>query len=335
MKSWKITAPHTIKLEESQRVRPKGYVKVKLYRTAITPMDISVFSGKLNKFPIVPCRCAVGLVSEADEASRLRVGEKVLLSAYASCNQCEQCKQHKYSQCENIVTYGIDKDGFLSDFAILPERDVYLLPEHINEEDALFSDYIAIANKTVESLNIDKGEYVVLVGATPLNIIIAQLVIYYQAIPILIDFNDDILKITTHYGIFYTVCLKTEDVKRRVVEITGGRMAEHVVYATDSNEPTHNIFGLAMQGGKVAIVGYDYDDNFLTADIREVLSSQLKIIGICEAKSEFVSALNILANNAVIASPFITKRVNFLNVDNMINTIYDNNEKNSHIIVEY
>ena len=76
MKSWKITAPHTIKLEESQRVRPKGYVKVKLYRTAITPMDISVFSGKLNKFPIVPCRCAVGLVSEADEASRLRVGEK-------------------------------------------------------------------------------------------------------------------------------------------------------------------------------------------------------------------------------------------------------------------
>ena len=90
-----------------------------------------------------------------------------------------------------------------------------------------------------------------------------------------------------------------------------------------------------MQGGKVAIVGYDYDDNFLTADIREVLSSQLKIIGICEAKSEFVSALNILANNAVIASPFITKRVNFLKVDNMINTIYDNNEKNSHIIVEY
>jgi len=335
MKTWSVTSPHNMSLVESSPERQEGFVKVKLYRTAITPMDICVFSGKLNRYPIVPCRCAVGLISEADEGSRLRVGERVLLSAYGSCNECEQCTQGRYSQCENIDTYGIDKDGFLSDFAILPERDVYLLPEHVNEEDALFSDYIAIANKTVQTLNIDKGEYVVLVGATPLNIITAQLAIYYQAIPILIDCYDEILKITTNYGIFYTVCSKTEDIKQRVMEITGGRMAEYVVYATDSNEPTHNIFGLAMAGGKIAIIGYDYDEKILSVNLREVLSAQLTIIGISEAKNEFMSALNILANNAVIVSPFVTKRVPFAKANDMVTDIIKSNEKNTHIIVEY
>ena len=90
----------------------------------------------------------------------------------------------------------------MRDFAVMPQKNLRTLPENVNIEDAIYVEYIATAIRLLDELDIQKGSTSPW-GGHPGNII-AQLVIYYQAIPILIDGNEKNLEIAKQSNIYYT-----------------------------------------------------------------------------------------------------------------------------------
>ena len=165
MKAWRIENLKDVKLEESVLQRKEGEVKVKLARVAMSSTDLAFFADEKHSF-YVPGHSAVAHVSEADEDSGLKLGSRVVISPYLNVVE---------HGAETVKTMGVDVDGLLQDFACLPQENVFALPDGIDDEEAIFAEYIAMGNKVFASLDSEKGDYIVIVGASTLGLILGQL----------------------------------------------------------------------------------------------------------------------------------------------------------------
>ena len=166
MKEWIINKDDGATLVEDVSQRADGQVKVKIAKVAISSQDVCNLSAMAKDDAVVPGHSAVALVSEADDDSGLKLGSRVVVSPYLQ--QCEHGE-------EVVKTMGVDVDGLLRDFACVPLENVFALPDGISDEEALFTEYIAMGNNVFEALDREKGDYIVIVGASTLGLILGQM----------------------------------------------------------------------------------------------------------------------------------------------------------------
>ncbi|MEG2451140.1 MAG: hypothetical protein RSB09_05325, partial [Clostridia bacterium] len=220
MKTWYVESLNNITLHEAPLVRRENEVKLKISKVVLSSTDISYFASEQGSLK-VPGHSAIAHVSEADEESGFKLGARTVISPFLAVNE---------QGVKTIKTMGVDVDGLLADFVCVPQQNVYVLPDGITDEQAIFAECIAFGVKIFEEIDCNKGDYVVIVGASTLGLILAQLAMYYQYVPILVDFDADKLKYVEQWGIYYTINPTYDNLERKVEEITGGRMAELMAY---------------------------------------------------------------------------------------------------------
>jgi len=299
MKQWHIDK-NGVALVEKTVAREEGQVKVKISKVAVSSADLCNLSACDKDTAVVPGHSAVAYVSEADEDSGLKLGSRVVISPYVTRNE---------HGIDVIKTMGVDVDGLLSDFVCVPLENVFALPDGVGDEDAVFAEYIAMGNNVFEALDCDKGDYVVIVGASTLGLIISQLALYYQIVPVLIDMDSDKLALAQKWGVAYTLNPTYDNLERRVEEITGGRMSEGAIFAGESVD-VNSAIRLVKNEGDVVIAGYATRAKH-AVDAYSILKKQLKLKGVCNGDGEMSSAINLLANKAVKTDGIISTTANF------------------------
>ena len=323
MKVWKIVGPKTLSMEDVQGELSPGYVKVKVTKLGLTSADIAVFDGQTDvSLPIVPGRIATAVISEVNPDSRFRKGERVLLSPYM--------KDEK----GRLYTRGLDMDGYLADYVVLPESAVFALPESITEDMGVYAEYISIAAGLMDKLDLKHEQYVAILGANALGLIFAQLAIYYQAIPIIIDRSEKKLEEAASFGIYYRINSGKQDAARRIRQITCGKMADCTVFECRSAQQPQLAFSLTKVGGKVGIVVYDSFVSKLNADISAIMGRQLSVVGINNGAADMNSAINLLANEVVRVDNIADKTVDFLAAPTAFTDSFDSENNYLKILIK-
>lgn len=308
MKAWRIEGPSELELIEMKAKRAAGQIRVKISTCALSETDLAYYRGTNHRAGIVPTHSAVGYVSEADEDSEMKLGQRVVISPYIDESEVEV----EIPSQRKIRIMGVDVDGFLCDFVNVPQNNVYFLPEGIKDDEAVFIDYIALANQVIENFEFEKGDYLLIIGASTFGLIIAQLALYYQLVPIIVDKYDDRLKLAEELGVYYTVNFRRDNVDLVLKEITGGRMADFTVF-----EPRELPFSIAhdytREGGTVVISGYNNFVMSFDADIEKVFAKQITIKGVNNGIDEITSAINFLANRVVKTETLVGEKFDFEN----------------------
>ncbi|MGN0744435.1 MAG: zinc-binding dehydrogenase [Christensenellales bacterium] len=300
MKKWIINKEDGVAIFEDVSQRREGQVKVKMSKVAVSSQDVCHLSTLLRENAVVPGHSAVAHVSEADEDSGLKLGARVVISPYVSTSEHGE---------EVVKTMGVDVDGLLCDFACVPFENVFVLPDGISDEEALFCEYIAMGNNVFEALDREKGDYIVIVGASTLGLVLGQMATYYQYVPILVDLDADRLALAQKWGVSYTLNPTYDNLERRVEEITGGRMAEAAISSGDSVD-VNAAMRLVKNHGDVIVAGYATRGNH-AVDASTVLKKQLTIKGVCNGIGEMSSAINLLANKVVKTDGIFGASANF------------------------
>jgi threonine dehydrogenase-like Zn-dependent dehydrogenase len=304
MKCWQLKAAGELKEADFgslELAEGAEEVKVRVTKAVISSTDLSIFEGKQkDAYPVIPARAAAGLVSEAN-SEFFKKGQRVFLSPYID------------KEDGNFKIRGLDGDGFLTDYVILPETEVFTLPEGVTEESALFIEDIALALAVMEKLDVQKTEYLLIFGASALGGILGQLAIYYQAIPVLIDDDTERLARAEACGIYYTVNIKEDNLAQKIKEITGGQFAKHAALDTDTWSGTHSkeMFSLMKREGNFCLMGYNRAGSRLNTDISPILKLELNLCGANNGAKEIDSAINMLAMKAVKVEGYIEKKADF------------------------
>jgi len=291
-------------------------IKVKVMKILPTRSDHDIFTGKADKkYPLVPCSMATGVISESRPEYGLKRGQKVILNPYTVPNF------DRLDVFPQVTTYGYDKDGFLADYALLPVENIIPFPEEMREDEAIFAGYTAIALAAINCFGVEKGDYVAILGASALCNLIAQYALYLQAIPIVIDSDPNRLRKAGECGIYYTVNSNQEVPYNRVLEITGGRMAEHTIMESDPSVLPQLLFTLTRQGGDCTIVSVNGYLNTMEADINLISSRRLKVKGVSHGATEFNSAVYLIAQKNLKLSPLIEDTVTLDSPEQVFNSL--------------
>jgi threonine dehydrogenase-like Zn-dependent dehydrogenase len=302
MKIYRAKGNNEFEIVETEAVQ-SDFVKLKISTIFPTLTDINIYQGKLNiKYPIVPCHVVTAAVSEDRPEFGLKRGTKVIINPYV----LSSADAEGYAK---VSTYGIDVDGFLRDFVALPAENVIPFPEDVKEEEALFTELVAVGLAVINAFEVEKGDYIAVIGDSILSNIICQMALYYQAIPIFIGSDVRQLAIAEKCGIYYTIDESKEDTYQRVLNITGGRLADHTVLHAKSGVSPNFLYTLAARGGDCTVVGFTHLLPRLETDIGLIAQKQLSVKGVSCGLEEINSAVNMLAQKQLKFSYFIDKRI--------------------------
>ncbi|MBQ9480843.1 MAG: alcohol dehydrogenase catalytic domain-containing protein [Clostridia bacterium] len=314
MKAWQITDANEIsQIKRSESPSLDREVKVKTTKAMLSKDDITLYNGDDKPaYPLIPCRFAVGVIVEAEESTNgYAKNERVYLDPISNCKQCYSCTIGQPKDCSRLNIAGINAEGFMKDFAVVPFESVYPLPESVSDKDALFIEYISLAISVIDKLKIQKGDHVAIIGGNVVGNIIAQLIIYYQAVPIIIDDNDTNLEIAKRSGIYYT--LKADGkLEREVSELTGARMTSKVVYVTSCGINTEAALKLSRANATVAFVGFNYSN--IRVNFTQAMQKQLRFYCITNGYGNAEASINLIANKAINLKNFNLLSANFSDV---------------------
>lgn len=302
MKSYYATGDRMFKIVESESTAGE-LVRLKLSLVYPTLADVAVFEGKLGiDYPRIPCRLATAVLSEDREELGLKLGSRVLLNPYVDPSSQDVDSDGRI--------YGVDEDGFLRDFISVPADSIVPFPENVKEEEALFADVVAVALRILGTFKLQKGEYIAIVGGSLLSVVVAELALYYQAIPVLVASDQRYIKLAEECGVYYTIDELRDNVAAKMMSVTGGRMADHTVLHAIPNITPNFIHMLTASGGDCVIAGLNgaYLPK-LDADLSAVAAKNLTVRGVTNGKSEFNAAINLLAQKILKFDGFVDKTV--------------------------
>ncbi len=312
MKILHTVRPYETELIERDEALSDGtaFAKVRLTVAGLCEPEAQIFSGeqKLSS-PVALARHGVGVISEIeDNLFGLKRGDRVVIRPQLPCESCYSCKMGEPNLCRNLKVMGISSDGFLCDFKNVPLDNLYALPDKVDDRRAVFTETVAFALSILDEINTNKGEHIAIVGGGVLGNILAQLAMYYQCIPILIDSRKEALELAKNLGVMYTLP-NDNDTPQMVAQITGDRMADSVIFASGSNQSIKNTLRICTSGGDVAIAGL-FSEN-MTTNLATALDNQLTIHTFKSSGLNYPAAINMLANNAVDVLPLIAREQSF------------------------
>ena len=196
-------------------------VRVKITKSIISFDDVYLYASETPKINTVLGSVGIGIImNEVEEGVySLEKGDRVFITPYKTCNDCIPCRSGNKTGCANLEIAGEDFDGYLREFVDADENALIRIPETVSDTEALYIDAVAKSLSIIDKMNIQKGEHVVILGATNFGIILAQILKYYQSIPIIIDNDENRIKLARECGIYYSIS-KNNDLVKDISEIT-------------------------------------------------------------------------------------------------------------------
>ena len=307
MQIWKIASAKKLEEEKYEaRNLNENEIKIKFTGAFLSEYDKYSYNGFAPEYPIRPVSLAVGRVSEAPQDSSYKIGERVVVSPYVYDKEND-----------DLQIMGKTTDGFLGDFAYVPINNVDVIPEGVTDKDALFIDHVSTALNIWEKLNVSKADFVVIMGADALSIILAQLCIYYQAIPIIVSDNEEKLEVARSAGVYYTINLKEEDPKMLINSYTGGAKAKGSVYIANEGQPLSQIFDYTAYRGSIAFVS---TNSLLQLKsmiaTKNIINGEFDIKVIKNGYDNYTAAMNLLAIKEIKLDNLISKTIKYANIAN-------------------
>lgn len=328
MKSWKVTAEREVAIEETT-AQPVGEncVKLKMLTVSLNSPERNLYLRGGARLPLILGTNGVGMVTETGEnVTSFQRGDYVYIRPMSACGECSYCKSGRRSECEKSYVYGKTEDGVMRDFITVPQSDLILLPEKITPTEGTFIESVALAVSAIDRLKLEKGEHIVIMGATNVGLILAQAALYYQAVPILVDMREDRLLLAEKLGVYYTVNVVDTDPVKKIFSITCGKRAETMAYCLLSGMPVQRAFECLAPRGRAAFVGFDSMNDTLNFNFMPLIDKNIEVYAVSNAIDNYLTAVNMLVSSAVDVKPLVEKRIGFDEVGKTLQEIADDNQ---------
>lgn len=147
----------------------EGETLVRVQLGGICRTDIEICGGYMA-FTGVPGHEFVGVAEEGNFEGQRVVGE-----INAGCRTCNWCLKGLQRHCPNRTVLGIaGRNGAFSEYCLVPDNNLYRVPDEVSDEEAIFTEPLAAALEIREQIIVPPAIPVAVVGDGKLAYLIAQ-----------------------------------------------------------------------------------------------------------------------------------------------------------------
>jgi L-iditol 2-dehydrogenase len=246
--------------------------------------------------------------------------ERVAMVPIIYCGSCYFCLRGLQTLCESGKVLGFRVNGLFAEFVALPTKNLIPIPESVSDEEAAILEPVALAIRTLDSLQPRLMDWVTIIGQGPIGLLMTQVAKLKGCQVIAVDMQDYRLKLSQRYGTDICINAVEENVIRRVKEITK-RGSDIVIEAAGKRQAVKLAPSLVRKAGKVALIGES--KGYLNLE----KTDEAPFITYYISPIEYPMALNLMSKKAVDVKGLITHRFKLEDFELAIKTA-DNRLKN-------
>ena len=311
MKAIQITHQQELNIVELEKPQApsQGEVLLKLCYVGFCGSDINTFMGRntmaLN--PVIPGH-EVGAVIEAVGAGvpeNLKPGMVVTCNPYTNCGKCASCRNNRVNACEHNETLGVQRNGAMQEFIVLPWQKV-IPAGTLDTKTSALVEPMSVGFHAVSRAQVTDIDVVMVIGCGMVGMGAIVRAALRGATVIAADIDDEKLPLAKTMGATYTVNTKTEDAHQRLQEITNGFGPDVVIEAVGSVPTYQMAINEVAFTGRVACIGYAKSE--VSLQTKYFVQKELDIRGSRNAQpSDFRAVIHYLENNDCPIDTLITK----------------------------
>lgn len=150
----------------------EGDTLIRVTQAGICATDLEIRRGYMD-FRGVPGHEFVGTVVESPLKDL--PGQRVVGEINIVCGRCDLCLAGLSSHCRNRSVLGIvNHGGAFADLVRLPAANLHVLPNSIDDDQAVFVEPLAAACQVLKQIKLDQRKWVTVLGDGRLGLLVAQ-----------------------------------------------------------------------------------------------------------------------------------------------------------------
>jgi 2-desacetyl-2-hydroxyethyl bacteriochlorophyllide A dehydrogenase len=313
MKTLICTKPGAFSYEE--RDAPVLHAKhaiIKVRRIGICGTDLHAFEGTqpFFEYPRILGHELAGELVEFDEAPGFEVGEKVSFIPYFNCGECIACRSGLPNCCANIKVCGVHIHGGFAEYLSVPSYSL-LHGEGLSFDELSLVEPLAIGAHGVRRAGVKPGEFVLVVGAGPIGLGIAEFARIAGGKVIVMDINDQRLEFCRQrLGVYATINPIQNDAMQLLRELTNVDMPTVVIDATGNQKAINNSFQYMAHGARYVLVGLQKGE--ICFSHPEFHKREASLMSSRNAtREDFEHVIACMKKGSVKPTTYITHRVQF------------------------
>ena len=306
MRAVLIETPHSVQVTDvpDPVVGPRDAL-IRVMATGICGTDLHIIDGEfpIATYPNIPGHELAGeivqLGSELADVEQgavdFKVGDRVGVDPTLNCGECFFCHRGQYNLCERFGAVGLTVPGGFAEYASVPIRTLYKLPDSMSYATGALIEPVCCAVRGFHRLSPQVGESYLVYGAGPMGLINAQMARFNGASQVaLIDINESRLaRAKDEFGIEHVAT--SLDGLRDLAP----RGFDNVIEATGVTRVASMAMDAVIRGGKLLLFGVCPPGQKAEYEAFRIYNQEITIMGTMAVRNSYGPALDILATDAI------------------------------------
>lgn len=304
MKVAELQKPHELRLRSKPlRTLAQGEVLVKIESCGVCGTDLHIFEGKSRcQLPVVLGHEFAGFIEDAGTTD-IALGTHVVVDPNIACGACPYCRRGLVHLCTGLRALGVDIDGGMAEFCIVPSRQIYVLPHGMSAEESMFVEPVSCAIHGIDKAEVKTGDVVLILGGGTIGLLMLQLVKRAGASTVVL--SEPVAwkrSIAGDLGATLVVDPASDDLEAVVRDVsTIG--ADVVIECAGTPATARLALGLARRGGTVELFGVCPIGLTVPMEPNAVYFNELTIVGSYVNPYTFDRAIAALRGGLVQVKP--------------------------------
>jgi 2-desacetyl-2-hydroxyethyl bacteriochlorophyllide A dehydrogenase len=307
MKAALYSSPHHLDVvARDLRALRDDEVLIDVEACGICGTDVHIVEGTSRSSPpvVLGHEYAGRIVDKGKGVKSHALGERVAVDPNIACGECAYCRRGLIHLCSSLRALGVDIDGGMAEFCIVPAAQVYTLGDDMAPEVCAFVEPVSCAVHGIDKAQIASGDAVVIIGGGPIGQIMLQLGrVAGAAFTMLVEPVAEKRALAAASGASRVIDPRSADVVEAVFEdIPEG--ADVVIECAGLPATAQLALKLTRRGGTVEFFGVCPIGSSIPLEPNQVYFKELTIVGSYINPHTFSRAIALLQQGRVVVKDF-------------------------------
>jgi threonine dehydrogenase-like Zn-dependent dehydrogenase len=239
-----------------------GEVVLQMKASGICGTDLMLYRrpASMVHAPVIgghePCGVVAALGPGVD-ASRTKIGDRVMVHHYFGCTQCEHCRSGWAQLCTSapVAVYGNNANGGHAPYLVVPAATLIALPDALSfETGAAISCGSGTAYAALRRLNTSGHDTIAIFGQGPVGLAGTQFAKAFGARVIALDVSPERLERAAEFGADILIDPSSCDAAAEIMAATGGRGADSALETSGAGSAATTAVKAVRIWGNVCLV---------------------------------------------------------------------------------
>lgn len=283
-------------------------VLVKVAAVGVCGSDVHYYrEGRIGDF-IVNAPLVLGhelsgtIVAVGSDVPVDRVGQRVAVEPQRPCTRCRECRAGDYNLCPNMEFYATPPiDGAFAGYVTIQSVFAHPVPDTISDEAAALLEPLSVAITAVRKAGVTPGSSILIAGAGPIGIIMAQTARAFGAAEIIVS---DLVPARRERALEYGATRVIDPVATD--PSTLGLDVNAFIDASGSARAVSSGILSVRPAGRAVLVGLGAPE--MTLPVAHIMNLEITVTGIFRYINTWPAAIHLVASGQVDLDSLVTGR---------------------------